>query len=120
MCNCSAKSFTTVPAGYTGGAVWSSGSALDIVRGTIYVDTGNNYSLPAASASCVQQAGGNMQAITTSSTPLACPGRRTRIEASQLRRSTLVPCPELPGIRLGDRAQALAEAGGIGAVEQAF
>ena len=55
-------SFSTVPAGYTGGAVWSSGSAIDIVRGTIYVDTGNNYSLPAAVASCVQQAGSNMQA----------------------------------------------------------
>ncbi len=56
-----AWSFSTVPEGYTGGAIWSSGSAIDLTRGTLYVDTGNNYSLPPDVAACVQQAG-NMQA----------------------------------------------------------
>ena len=52
-----AWSFTTVPEGYTGGAVWISGAAIGLASGTIYVSTGNNYSLPPDVASCVRQAG---------------------------------------------------------------
>jgi polyvinyl alcohol dehydrogenase (cytochrome) len=36
----------TVPAGYTGGAVWSSTMVPDPIRGTVYVTTGNNYRTP--------------------------------------------------------------------------
>jgi len=54
-------SFSTVPQGYTGGAVWGSSASIDIARGTIYVGTGDNYTLPPAVASCVQGAG-TMQA----------------------------------------------------------
>src|SRR5262249_6766758 len=39
--------FTTVPAGYTGGAVWGSTPVVDVQRGSLYVATGNNYSVPA-------------------------------------------------------------------------
>ena len=42
----------TVPAGYTGGAVWSSNLAVDLERGAVYVDTGNNYSVPGSVAAC--------------------------------------------------------------------
>ncbi len=55
----------TVPDGYTGGAVWSSNLAVDARRRAVYVDTGNNYSVPDAVASC--------QASATTSTQLgAC------------------------------------------------
>ena len=36
----------TVPAGYTGGAVWGSTPDVDSSRGLLYVDTGNNESVP--------------------------------------------------------------------------
>jgi polyvinyl alcohol dehydrogenase (cytochrome) len=39
-------SFNTVPAGYSGGAVWGSNPVLDSARNTVYVGTGNNYSVP--------------------------------------------------------------------------
>ncbi len=42
----------TVPSGYTGGAVWSSNLAVDPSRGAVYVDTGNNYSVPSAVSAC--------------------------------------------------------------------
>ena len=35
-----------VPAGYTGGAVWSSTPVVDQTLGLVYVTTGNNYSVP--------------------------------------------------------------------------
>jgi polyvinyl alcohol dehydrogenase (cytochrome) len=37
----------TVPAGYSGGAVWGSTPAVDPAAGLLYVGTGNNYSVPA-------------------------------------------------------------------------
>lgn len=43
----------TVPDGYTGGAVWGSSPAVDLKRGTVYIATGNNYSIPAAVSDCV-------------------------------------------------------------------
>ena len=42
----------TVPNGYTGGAVWSSNLAIDSRRQAVYVDTGNNYSVPATVSAC--------------------------------------------------------------------
>jgi polyvinyl alcohol dehydrogenase (cytochrome) len=36
----------TVPAGYSGGAVWGSNPVVDVARNMIYVGTGNNYSVP--------------------------------------------------------------------------
>jgi polyvinyl alcohol dehydrogenase (cytochrome) len=36
----------TVPAGYTGGAVWGSQPVVDHQTGLLYVGTGNNYSSP--------------------------------------------------------------------------
>lgn len=42
----------TVPSGYTGGAVWSSNLAVDLSRGAVYIDTGNNYSVPSAVSAC--------------------------------------------------------------------
>lgn len=50
-------SFRTVPAGYTGGAVWSSSFAIDVARGSLYATTGNNYTVPAAVTTCLQHAG---------------------------------------------------------------
>jgi polyvinyl alcohol dehydrogenase (cytochrome) len=49
----------TVPGGYTGGAVWGSTPVVDPQRETVYVGTGNNYSVPTAKAytSCIQTGG---------------------------------------------------------------
>ena len=48
-------SVRTVPEGYTGAGVWSSGFAVDRVRGSLYIGTGNNYSVPDDVAQCMQQ-----------------------------------------------------------------
>lgn len=48
--------FRVVPAGYTGGAVWSSSLAIDVTRGSLYATTGNNYTVPPAVATCLQAA----------------------------------------------------------------
>ncbi len=48
-----------VPQGYTGGAVWGSGFAVNADAGLIYATTGNNYSLPQAASACQAQAGTN-------------------------------------------------------------
>src|SRR4029077_1960810 len=45
-----------VPEGYTGGAVWGSNLSIDPKRHSLYVGTGNNYSLPKAVAACVANA----------------------------------------------------------------
>jgi polyvinyl alcohol dehydrogenase (cytochrome) len=50
--------FRTVPAGYTGGAVWSSSFAIDQGRLLLYATTGNNYTVPAAVTACLQKASG--------------------------------------------------------------
>ncbi len=47
--------FYTVPEGYTGGAVWGSTFAYDAARNSLYVTTGNNYSVPAAADACEKQ-----------------------------------------------------------------
>lgn len=49
----------TVPAGYTGGSVWGSTPVVDPARGTVYVTTGNNYSVPTdpAYTTCIDGGG---------------------------------------------------------------
>ena len=49
----------TVPAGYSGGNVWGSNPVVDLSRGTLYVGTGNNYSIPtdATYTSCIAAGG---------------------------------------------------------------
>ena len=52
----------TVPAnggkqgGYSGGAVWGSTPAVDQATDSVYVGTGNNYTIPAAATACVVSA----------------------------------------------------------------
>lgn len=50
----------TVPTGYTGGGVWGSNLVVDILRGTVFAGTGDNYSVPTDSTyvSCVSKKGG--------------------------------------------------------------
>ena len=50
------------PAGYSGNGVWGSTGALDAKRKTLYVTTGNNYSVPAAVLECVGDNEGNAAA----------------------------------------------------------
>jgi polyvinyl alcohol dehydrogenase (cytochrome) len=50
----------TVPLGYSGGAVWSTTAAVDPSSHTVYIDTGNNYSIPDSAEQC-QAAGGTPQ-----------------------------------------------------------
>jgi polyvinyl alcohol dehydrogenase (cytochrome) len=52
----------TVPDGYSGGAVWGSTPAIDPASNTVYITTGNNYSVPEAAKVCQDQGG----------TPAAC------------------------------------------------
>ena len=44
--------FYTVPAGFTGGAVWGSNLAADAKRGAVYFGTGDNYTVPPSVAAC--------------------------------------------------------------------
>ncbi len=53
--------FTTVPQGFTGGAVWGSNLAVDPSRHAVYAGTGDNYSVPAAVAQCQAQARNGQQ-----------------------------------------------------------
>lgn len=41
------------PQGYSGNAVWGSSPVVDTKRGSIYIGTGNNYSVPADVLACV-------------------------------------------------------------------
>jgi polyvinyl alcohol dehydrogenase (cytochrome) len=49
----------TVPTGYTGGAVWGSNPVVDLLRGSVFIGTGNNYSVPTdpAYVECVAKGG---------------------------------------------------------------
>ena len=47
----------TVPAGYSGGAVWGSTPVIDFKRGSLYIGTGNNYSLPQSVYDCINNGG---------------------------------------------------------------
>lgn len=55
-----------VPQGYTGGAVWGSNFAVDERRQSLFVTSGNNYSVPASVAACLSKAG------TDATVKLAC------------------------------------------------
>ncbi|GAA2157018.1 polyvinyl alcohol dehydrogenase (cytochrome) [Humibacillus xanthopallidus] len=46
----------TVPAGYTGGSVWGSAPAVDLKRNSLYIATGNNYSIPDSATTCLSTA----------------------------------------------------------------
>ena len=56
----------TVPTGYSGGAIWGSSPAVDISRGTVYVGTGNNYSIPTdpTYAACITAGGTESSCIS--------------------------------------------------------
>jgi polyvinyl alcohol dehydrogenase (cytochrome) len=43
------QTFTT-PVGYSGAGVWGSGPVVDVLRGTLYAGTGNNYRAPDSTA----------------------------------------------------------------------
>ena len=43
--------------GYTGAAVWGSGPVIDPKRNSLYITTGNNYSVPSALQACVDSGG---------------------------------------------------------------
>jgi polyvinyl alcohol dehydrogenase (cytochrome) len=47
----------TVPQGYSGGGVWSSTAAIDPASRTVYISTGNNYSVPDEAAECQANGG---------------------------------------------------------------
>jgi polyvinyl alcohol dehydrogenase (cytochrome) len=46
------------PGGYSGAAVWSSTPVVDRERNSLYITTGDNYSVPASVSSCLKQGGG--------------------------------------------------------------
>lgn len=46
---------SNLPGYYSGNAVWESSFAVDQARGLLYVDTGNNYSVPAGVCTTPQQ-----------------------------------------------------------------
>lgn len=48
---------TMVPAGYSGSAVWGSSPVVDTKRGSVYIATGNNYSVPQSYLDCIAAAG---------------------------------------------------------------
>ncbi len=56
----------TVPAGYTGGGVWSSNFVVDRERGSVFASSGNNYSHPVAPAYLACIAGGGTAASCNS------------------------------------------------------
>lgn len=45
------------PVDYSGNAVWGSSPAIDVKRGSVYIATGNNYSVPGDVLACVAAAG---------------------------------------------------------------
>jgi polyvinyl alcohol dehydrogenase (cytochrome) len=53
----------TVPTGYSGGAVWGSTPALDLKSGTVFISTGNNYSVPEAAKQCQVDGGTPSQCL---------------------------------------------------------
>ena len=47
------------PPGYSGNAIWGSSPAIDPQRGSVYIGTGNNYSVPPEALQCVAAAQGD-------------------------------------------------------------
>jgi polyvinyl alcohol dehydrogenase (cytochrome) len=58
-----------VPDGYTGGAVWGSTPAIDHSRSSLFISTGNNYSMPDDVQTCVADAGDNTDAVKACISP---------------------------------------------------
>jgi polyvinyl alcohol dehydrogenase (cytochrome) len=58
-----------IPDGYTGGAVWGSTPAVDHSRGSLFISTGNNYSMPDDVQNCVANAGDNNDAVRACISP---------------------------------------------------
>ncbi len=56
-------STSMAPEGYSGNAIWGSTPVVDPKRRSVYVTTGNNYSVPPSVLECVTTAGDNAQAI---------------------------------------------------------
>ena len=63
----------TVPPGYTGAGVWGSNLVVDPTRGSLFVGTGNNYSVPtdAAYVACISGGG----------TPAACNSPNNHVDS---------------------------------------
>ena len=59
-------STATVPSGYSGASVWSSGPVVDESRHTVFVTSGNNYSNPTTEAYLTCIAAGNSVAACQS------------------------------------------------------
>jgi polyvinyl alcohol dehydrogenase (cytochrome) len=59
----------TAPAGYTGNSVWGSTPVIDHSRNSLYITTGNNYSVPPSVQTCVANAGSNSAAIQACISP---------------------------------------------------
>ncbi len=55
----------TAPSGYAGANIWGSHAVVDKARGTIFVGTGNNYSIPTAPAytQCINNGGTEVSCI---------------------------------------------------------
>jgi len=58
-----------VPPGFSGGAVWGSTPVVDKARDSLYIGTGNNYSVPADVIACVTAAGGDPAAVQACNPP---------------------------------------------------
>ena len=53
----------TVPPGYSGGGVWSSTAAIDPTSRTVFITTGNNYSVPQSAKDCQENGGSASQCL---------------------------------------------------------
>ncbi len=58
-----------VPEGYSGGAVWGSTPVVDHSRGSLFISTGNNYSMPESVMECVAANQGNPDAVKACISP---------------------------------------------------
>lgn len=52
----------TAPEGFSGNAIWGSSPAIDVKRRSVYIATGNNYSVPDEILACVAAAGDDADA----------------------------------------------------------
>ena len=50
-----------VAGSYSGGAIWGTTPAIDAARNSVYIGTGNNYSIPAAATACIKANPNNRQ-----------------------------------------------------------
>src|SRR5215213_7757531 len=58
-----------VPEGYSGGAVWGGTPVVDHARGSLFISTGNNYSMPESVMECVSANQGNPEAVKACISP---------------------------------------------------